>query len=682
MLSRNIDAAIPVFPPCSYEGRVGAIFSEQKVFVTTPTEEYIFSPLRDQRTIRLRQEPHFGEEDPLYFPQPFSNSLPHLPLIPLPSPEKNNLHYIAWYRPTHDDFVLVNPEDESGSSNGLGLISSAVRAQLQFAIDNTTAKISGFDSLVSTPDGSHSTLVESDKYIKDYSCSLQWLMAQLNCACTFKRSSMTFALVQRIYLEMVARVDWLINYKPFYAGPRVNRPVAKVVGALVGNIKTAEHLWCLGVPLWLVRDIEMKDPNLRVDKWIEPSNAAEGLDKRTSGFRLSFSEADPPNLDVWSGMLSVTNFDRYTAMSRVLRRAATAHLYEEEPESTPSHAQASASTSGSTTTTAKSDKRPRKRMKTEITQPPPLPPPNVRSKFEEVDSDIAPPALKMWCEASKQVGVHFNPNAHKSPLGYFLPDAQMIAALGQESGNFQTRTAYLEVWLKLRHVLLYQLKTASVKPLGPSHWRTLLGIERLQFKDTKSLKQKAEVEEMLMEALRGADMQHTIDISRLNTVVVKWQNSPTDISNAEPRILKEILWELSEASFRYELLVMDRRFYHGLSTREEREPQVLSAMMLHFKGALVPSDLSAATEGFASSQLFDRRMALWGLLMIMDDWNGAGTLPVTLRQGSGLRKRVDPQQTDTISLREVDEIEYAVVHHYVSAFAITFGRAPILPHRL
>ncbi|THV08112.1 hypothetical protein K435DRAFT_558557, partial [Dendrothele bispora CBS 962.96] len=379
----------------------------------------------------LRKHSHFGEEDPLYFPQPFSPSLPHLALIPLPSVDETNKHRIAWYHLHDSDFILVSPEDESGSSGGLGVITSTVRANMQRAIDAAKERLVAYSHSTSVPDGPNITNIEDDKYLRDYSCSLQWLMAQLNCACTRTRSQMAFALVQRIYLEMIARIDWLIAYKPLYNNMNftVKRPekVARVVGALVGNVETAEHLWRLGIPLWLVRDMKTKDPSLRVDKWLAPGDPAGNLALRTGGFQLSMEEAEPPNPNVWTGMLNISKFDQYTAMSQLLRRSATAHLYEEESQPTPSASQPS---------TASLRSSPRKRVKVETTTLPPPPPPTVRSKFVEVDSDVMPSAIRAWRDASQTVGQHFNANAYSSPLGYFLPDPQMIAGLGRDTGNF------------------------------------------------------------------------------------------------------------------------------------------------------------------------------------------------------------------------------------------------------
>ncbi|KAG7097568.1 hypothetical protein E1B28_004905 [Marasmius oreades] len=106
--------------------------------------------------------------------------------------------------------------------------------------------------------------------------------------------------------------------------------------------------------------------------------------------------------------------------------------------------------------------------------------------------------------------------------------------------------------------------------------------------------------------------------------------------------------------------------------------------MRHWKGSFIPADLSEGRTGFASVDLLERRMAIFGFLLAMDEWKDAGKLPPSLQLGSAIRKRINVNVTVTseTTTREVDEIEYIVARHYISCFATMFGRAPTLPHRL
>ncbi|KAL0567742.1 hypothetical protein V5O48_014255 [Marasmius crinis-equi] len=647
-------------PVEAHEGQVGAVFSD--AFVTTPNTDVVFDPLRGFRSIHLRKGDHFGLEDPLYFPQPFTLASPHLAMIPLPNTDPGNANFICWYRPTAKDFDWVNPEDQSGSSTGLGLFSGNLRARLRDVVSRTADRVSMMRS-------SHKAL-SSDQFIRNYLTSLQWLQAQLNCACSYSRSSRTFALVQRICLELIGRITWITDFAYRWEASDVivstenlQRP-ACVIGALVGNLELVQRLWGLGIPVWLVRELKEKHPHLRVLKWVDSPNPVESLSLRTGGFCLSLEDTEPPSPAVWTGRISVKNLDRYEAMARELRKAAMAHLYEEDDpvETSPS--------SGAFSAMANGPPRKRQRLETQI----PPPPPTTRVKFKEVESPIMPPFLPSWRKASELVGQTFNPNEHKNPLGYFLPDPQMIAVCGLESGRFETRTAYLQVWLKLRHVLCYRLRTPAVKPLGPSRWRTVLGIEKMGFKEKRAAKQKAEVEEILVETLRSGNLECTVNITRLSTANVLWKGKPVDVTNAPNTVLQEILWELFEIGFRYEVLLMDRKYYGGKLPRDEREPELLVSLLR--QRSIIPFDLKEGREGFAAAELLPRRVAIWLFLEAMADWTGAGKLPDSLQRDSAVCKRIDPHQTAAITPGELDDIEYAIAHHYISRFANTLMENP------
>ncbi|KAJ8090897.1 hypothetical protein PM082_024820 [Marasmius tenuissimus] len=524
-----------LLPIQSNEGRVGAVFKDLEVFVTTPNAEVVFDPLCGVRSIHLRKDDHFGLEDPLFFPQPFSLACPHLALIPLPTTDLENTNFVCWHRPTTHDFEFVNREDQSGSSAGLGLFTKVLHTQLRDVVSRATDRITVLRE-------SHQSLT-SDKFIQNYFTSLQWLLAQLNCACGYSRWLRTFAIIQRICLELNARITWLVDFANRWENTdavvfvEARKPL-RVVGALAGNTELAQRLWSL------------------------------------------------------------------------------AHLYEEE-EPTPASSEPPTK---------------RQRLDPKASLAPPPPPPTTRVKFNEVQAPIMPPFLKPWRQASERVGEMFNPNAHLTPLGYFMPDPQMITVCGLESGRFDMRITYLEVWLKLRHVLCYRLCTPTLKPMGPSRWRTVLGIEKMGFKDKKAAKQKAEVEALLVETLKSANLESTVDISRLDTASVSWKGSGISVAAASNVVLQEILWELFEIGFRYELMIMDRKFYGGKLPREEWELELLVTYLRHFNGSIVLASLGEGKEGFASTELLQRRMALWLFLVAMDEWTGAGKLPATLQR--------------------------------------------------
>jgi hypothetical protein len=54
--------------------------------------------------VRQRKDRHFGPDDPIFYPQPFSFALGHLSLIVTPRLSSEEKLYFAWVLPTPSDF--------------------------------------------------------------------------------------------------------------------------------------------------------------------------------------------------------------------------------------------------------------------------------------------------------------------------------------------------------------------------------------------------------------------------------------------------------------------------------------------------------------------------------------------------------------------------------------------------
>ncbi|KAJ3766468.1 hypothetical protein EV361DRAFT_777463, partial [Lentinula raphanica] len=79
-------------------GRVGALL-ENDCLITSPNAEVLFNPPSGSRRVRLRKDLHFSHDDPLYYPQPFNEHHPHLPLIKVPSVDPKHPFAVAWVKP-------------------------------------------------------------------------------------------------------------------------------------------------------------------------------------------------------------------------------------------------------------------------------------------------------------------------------------------------------------------------------------------------------------------------------------------------------------------------------------------------------------------------------------------------------------------------------------------------------
>ncbi|KAL0564799.1 hypothetical protein V5O48_017240, partial [Marasmius crinis-equi] len=272
-------------------------------------------------------------------------------------------------------------------------------------------------------------------------------------------------------------------------------------------------------------------------------------------------------------------------------------------------------------------------------------------------------ASRPYCNIAIIPGHHrFDPNA-SAAQGYALPDPAFIAV----SANEKTVAGFLTTWLQLRQVLMYRLMSPTFQPLPTGDWRSILGIEMHGLKaDTRAATKHREQEQMLQKCLISGKMQGAIDLSNLGSAPVEWHIQTLQPFMMPPiPITKEVLWELHEINFRYELIAVDRACYRGLSSAAECQQEVL-ATIHHFNTQIVPDTLDAGKEGFASTDSDTRRRALHDLYVVMEGWVGSlGKLPRCLSD-SAIKARLDIAETSTISTQEFNDLEYALIFHYVS----------------
>ncbi|KAK7028100.1 hypothetical protein VNI00_014915 [Paramarasmius palmivorus] len=648
-----------------FEGKVGAVYEDLGIFVTSPNTTVIADPVYGKRNIRMRKDYHFGEEDPMYFPQPYNESVAHLAVIPLPSLEPDHPHAVAWVQPRPEHFQHISMNQNSDICAGLGVISSDLRTMME----RSTARV--FERCTEFLPPFH-----KDPFISEYVAALRFMQAQLKCAMDRERAFRTWAICQRVYLELVARLDWI---KVYQFGAVVARKLARVVGALVDDLDTAVKLGLLNIPFWYTRPTNEMNDYIRVDKWIPPQAAAETLKIRTHGFALCMDDTSPMQPPVYAGPVRTTDLTRYQSMSAFIRERVVIHLYDTQYEGY--HGQ-ELSKIPESSTPVRSSKSQKKRFNPLAAKSgTPKPPPGNRNKFDEVRSNIVPLGYTKWIEASSEVGKDFNPNVHRDSEGYILPDPSLIAAAGLESQNFAIRNSYMDSWLKLRTLLLYRITTNENKPLKTSQWRMIIGLRALGFKHQKAQKQKVEVEAILETILRDGSLKNTVDLTKLDDIPSLWRGEVIIVDDASPETMAEVLWELFEINFRYDLLMCDHHWHRGEAHRDDRETEVLS-FIRHSDGHLLPNmDPHSRPKTYPANNLYERQLAIVGILAIMNSWKGRGQLPSTLATGSGIQQRLQEATKEPVTAFELDEIEFSVARHYIEVFAGTFGRAPVLPRQ-
>ena len=212
--------------------------------MTTPNASWIPQPCFLYRDVSLRQDGFLGHEDPVFWPQLYSETFPYLGCIPLrSSPDSDADFFQRGITPEAVEFTepitafprncRLSPADSSRCGTILGRVKST------FAL--FTAK-----------HGSHRHK------------RLDTIVSQIVLACgsitrlegAFLELRFRFALLCRLFLELEA----YYLFHGLCGSHEFSMDVHPVDDSLVGTITTEEDVCCrfhrMGIPVWLIRRLE------------------------------------------------------------------------------------------------------------------------------------------------------------------------------------------------------------------------------------------------------------------------------------------------------------------------------------------------------------------------------------------------------------------------------------------
>lgn len=274
------------------------------MLVTSPNTHVIFTPPLNTCKVRFRKALNFGEDDPIYYPQPFESRIGHLALIPRPSYSRTNRLFLAWFRP--NERVDLTPVSSSDVFVGLVLLDKQL-----------------FDTFNDVCNGALANIPQSQKddpYLAGCSTQLKrYLERLLKVPGPKEKCLLLFACAQRLLLETVARTNWLGIYASrIAAAPKRGPPppVLEVVGAFTEDLDTLDRLFYAGIPVWYVRPAS-ETPNVRIDKvgWVIATNEHQKLSLQS--LEVDVSDTVPPHRIVYTGLANKA--DRYSSMVLYVR---------------------------------------------------------------------------------------------------------------------------------------------------------------------------------------------------------------------------------------------------------------------------------------------------------------------------------------------------------------------------
>lgn len=312
-----------------------------------------------------------------------------------------------------------------------------------------------------------------------------------------------------------------------------------------------------------------------------------------------------------------------------------------------------------------------------------------RSKLHERTPDplLAPSQIDCW---KLGLGKIARSRAEVAQQRYFFPEPMLF--FGTET--VERGVLYLQHWLQARESWLWRARQSSWKALRlpTQRWRDILrlglggGVMR-KMGDSEWARISAGLKDVGLNLRRDGLM----DVTGVDTLSatpfeghvveppVEWRGIRVDWDKhhfIRSGMVREVIWELTELNFRFELLELDAvaTSYDNLSAEE----QVDRRMMVHkcfFGGTradfnLATINLDEARYGLTAPEICDRLPFLRALYLLASTWG-----PHDPAIGGFLNE-------PPLSIAALLKLEQMLISLYCQVFHDRFSRPPIVPHRL
>ncbi|KAJ7704529.1 hypothetical protein B0H17DRAFT_1326635 [Mycena rosella] len=565
----------------AFDGRVAAhvrTTSGLASFVTSNARYIPGFPPRSDKII-LREDMRFGPDNPTVYPQEYVEAFCHLAAIP----RKNHkdVPVAMWWNATRNDFL--SPETGRSLIRGLGKLDPACFALLSIPSHQLMEECLAYGQ----------NLIPPARLNPVFPGLIQTLRLGLERLCTLPSTYPQMVLgvtnVQHVYLELLG----LFRYMTVYA-PRINDVNASgglpdnCMGAFTSDLKVAQQFHLARLPYWFVRPLSaFHDTNiLRVVYPRDPELEIE----------LKF-EPGAPSITV-----GVKAEDRIRALSRCTQTlpwyqhpfeaagpAAEAPSLQQQtpPDTSPAVAGPSAlPMAGSSRSRGTVSSRPAVQDRKAQAHPSgakPKPkrqtgPTKVqRDKYILLVNPQMPPAFENWSRALSQVSRTQTPNSQAHY--YIYPEPALLLTPEDEGRRWQ----FFHHYSLLRDALLYRLGNGGRVRITAQGWHDILQgkVIRQGKLGTQAEKRSADIADVLDPVLRacGVDTPENFPVD------------PAHIPPISPNRAREILWEISEIGFRYELWALDWK-----ASGRNRMPECMACVA---GDTILDLDLSLSKKGLA-----------------------------------------------------------------------------------
>lgn len=131
----------------------------------------------------------------------------------------------------------------------------------------------------------------------------------------------------------------------------------------------------------------------------------------------------------------------------------------------------------------------------------------------------------------------------------------------------------------------------------------------------------AKLQKMTSDFLQNClDATEGVHLMQLTTPQLKWNGVEVGINGPNNLQHEEILWELAELNFCFELLALDSHATTGSDSESEHQALVSACFPNCTSGLLLVADLRAANHGLASENWEEKALYLRALKRVMMSW--------------------------------------------------------------
>ncbi|TFK65362.1 hypothetical protein BDN72DRAFT_860683 [Pluteus cervinus] len=614
-----------IYTYSAYDGQCGAVIDEGHYFITSPNFKTIYEPpIGSDRKVYLRENYRYGPDNPLQWPQPFVPYYLHLCAIRLPVRDTTDLMWVMWWKPEPAQFV-----GEDALISGLGRIEPNM-----FQLIKTSRR--------------HRIIPELLPLLKDYVYCVEHVTTTFDAAVANVHS------LQRLFIKLLALLDYLEKFRPMMIGQTkpADDKLAVVMRAFVYDIQQAENLMRARIRVWLIRPFrELRNARIR-----------RVVDLRTAESTIPVKPTTDSTV-IYTG--PATDLNKYRMIHTHLRKTLR---YPNPFANSPVRPDANAP-SGVTLTP---------QHPVHFNTHNPTAGSAGRDKFVDPLSNFFPPAIDSWKASQLSVnrGSNYGGAAAGVALGYVFPEPAGIVS----AANVERQREMLKGWLACRTAVIFSVTSnaSNAAPVPAAMWKKLISLEFQHSKadNTRSAKLEQQASKLLQSCLNNINASSTQQ-SRLrlksSSLTSTWRGIAFE--NLTDQHLEEVLWELSELNFRFELIALDARASgtsaHSTSIIPGRQAAVEACFPIDRYGSLFTVEINQANRGLGSFEWRERGKYVVALRDLMKDWTGSKPSSFDL---TAQKNRLDE--------KEVQRLKADVTAFYTTTFFQHFRHATIIPRRL